>query len=83
MVSRQIEGRSRREGSRSSAAKSGSAAQKEPANWTMEMTDPRPNREGAAALYGYISNATETEPGAEAYYDNVVITPNARSRNSL
>src|SRR5205807_2285679 len=39
--------------------------QQEPAEWTMEMKDPRPNREGAAALYGYISNATDVEPGSE------------------
>lgn len=52
--------------------------QKEPEKWTMELKDPRPNREGAAALYGYISNATETEPGSEGYFDNVVITPNKK-----
>jgi outer membrane protein assembly factor BamB len=52
--------------------------QKEPENWTMELTDPRPNREGAAAIYGYISNATAMEPGSEAYYDNVAVTPSAK-----
>ena len=50
----------------------------EPDKWTMELTDPRPNREGSAAVYGYISNANEAEPGAEAYYDNVTITPNKK-----
>jgi len=52
--------------------------QKEPADWTMEVNDPRPNREGAPALYGYISNATDGASGAEAYYDNVVISPNPK-----
>ena len=52
--------------------------QKEPEGWSMEFKDPRPNREGAAALYGYISNVTETEAGAEAYYDNILITPNGK-----
>jgi outer membrane protein assembly factor BamB len=50
--------------------------QPEPDAWTVELRDPRPNREGAAALYGYVSNATDTEPGSEIYYDNVKITPN-------
>jgi outer membrane protein assembly factor BamB len=54
-------------------------AEKEPEKWTMEVKDPRPNREGAAALYGYISNAVDAEqPGAEAYYDNVVVTPHGK-----
>lgn len=30
--------------------------QPEPEAWTVEYEDPSPNREGAAALYGYISN---------------------------
>lgn len=51
---------------------------KEPEKWTLEMKDPRPNRDGAAALYGKISNASETEPASEAYYDNVKITPNGK-----
>ena len=56
----------------------------EPANWTLEVTDPRfPNRDGAAALYGYVPNVGETpdgkvDPGAEIYYDNVAITPNKK-----
>ena len=50
----------------------------EPSEWTLEFEDPSPNREGAATLYGYISNITDTQPGAEIYYDNVSITPNAK-----
>ena len=47
----------------------------EPGAWTVEFEDPSPNREGAAAVYAYISNVTETEPGSEAYFDNLSITP--------
>jgi hypothetical protein len=53
--------------------------QQEPANWTIEIKDPKPNREGAAALYGYVSNAVSVDvPGAEIYYDNVAVTANGK-----
>ncbi len=48
----------------------------EPEKWTVEFTDPLPNREGAAAIYGYITNADAAAPGSEIYYANVAITPN-------
>lgn len=48
--------------------------EQEPANWTIEVTDPRPNREGAPALYGYATGTVA--PLAESYYDNLKITPN-------
>ena len=48
----------------------------EPAQWTITFKDPLPNTEGAAALYGYVSNAEANAPGSEIYYDNVAITPN-------
>jgi len=50
----------------------------EPEKWNIEFEDPSPNREGAAALYGYVSDpqiSTET-PGSNIYYDNVTISPN-------
>ena len=48
----------------------------EPNEWAVEYEDPSPNREGAAALYGYISNIlNDTTPGSEIYYDNVVVSP--------
>jgi hypothetical protein len=52
----------------------------EPQKWTVEFEDPSPNREGAAALYGYISDPliNDKNPGADAYYDNVKITPNGK-----
>jgi outer membrane protein assembly factor BamB len=50
----------------------------EPAEWTISFTDPRPNKFGAAGLYGYIQNAENGNPGSEAYYDNVTITPSKK-----
>ncbi len=52
--------------------------QPEPEAWTIEAVDPNPNTEGAAALYGYVSNATGGLPGSPIYYDNVAITPNKK-----
>jgi outer membrane protein assembly factor BamB len=54
----------------------------EPEKWTIEFNDPSPNREGAPALYAYIANALEKEPGAEAYFDNVVIMPNHKESSA-
>ncbi len=50
----------------------------EPEAWTVELEDPSPNRVGAAGLYGYVTNSTAVETGANCYYDNIVITPNAK-----
>lgn len=48
--------------------------QPEPADWTVTVDDPAPNREGSAGLY---CNATGIggpgDPGTEIYYDNVKI----------
>jgi outer membrane protein assembly factor BamB len=54
----------------------------EPRSWTISFEDPNPNRQGAAALYGYVSNiAPQADgpplPGSEIYFDNVRITPNS------
>ncbi len=51
--------------------------QPEPKEWTISVDDPNPNTEGAAALYGYVSNITGV-PGSPIYYDNVSVTPNAK-----
>jgi hypothetical protein len=49
----------------------------EPAKWTIEFEDPNPNRAGAAAIYGYISNVGDGgQPGSAAWYDNIKVTPN-------
>ncbi|MFO0847905.1 MAG: PQQ-binding-like beta-propeller repeat protein [Gemmataceae bacterium] len=52
----------------------------EPAGWTVELDDPSPNREGAAAVYAYISDPSisDKNPGSNAYFDNVTITPNGK-----
>ena len=43
---------------------------KEPAEWTIEMTDPQPNMAGAPGLFGNATNA-------ELFIDNVLVTPNS------
>ncbi len=54
--------------------------QPEPDKWTIEFTDPNPNTEGAAGLYGYVSNVVDGDsgitPGSPIYYQNVSVTPN-------
>jgi outer membrane protein assembly factor BamB len=57
--------------------------EKEPAQPTITFEDPNPNRNGAAALFGYVSNITTLDdgtvlPGSQILYDNVVITSNAK-----
>jgi outer membrane protein assembly factor BamB len=56
---------------------------KEPEKWTLEFEDPNPNRNGAAALYGYVSNVTTlddgtVQPGSSIYYAHLSITPNTK-----
>ncbi len=48
----------------------------EPAEWTIKHDFPRGHQTGAAAVYGYVSNATTDRPGSEIFYDNLVVTPN-------
>lgn len=48
----------------------------EPKDWSVEFVDTTPNREGAAALYGFASGILEGQLGTEIFYDNVRITPN-------
>lgn len=50
----------------------------EPEKWNIEFKDPMPNRNGSAGLYGYIQNGDSSSPGSEAYFDNIVITPNGK-----
>lgn len=49
----------------------------EPADWLI-LHDPRPNTEGAPALYGYVKGVSDDEPGTEIYYDNVRISANGK-----
>ncbi len=51
----------------------------EPKDWTIELEDPVPNREGAPALYGYAAGIIDAKnPGTEIYYANVKIAPNEK-----
>ena len=55
----------------------------EPEEWTVTFEDPKPNRTGAAAIYGYVSNIAPQDdgtilPGCEIYFDNVSVTPNKK-----
>lgn len=52
--------------------------EKEPEAWTVQVTDPRPNRNGSPTLYGYVLNNLNNTPGTDVYYDNVRITPNPK-----
>jgi hypothetical protein len=55
------------------------ADKEEPKAWTIEFTDPMPNREGGAGIFGYIANIRgQGQPGSEIYYDNVKVVPNAK-----
>jgi hypothetical protein len=47
----------------------------EPEAWTIEVTDPTPNREGAVALYAYSPGTTPKSDGPEVYFDNLKVTP--------
>ncbi|MFL5328195.1 MAG: PQQ-binding-like beta-propeller repeat protein [Gemmataceae bacterium] len=50
--------------------------EQEPANWMVEIEDPRPNRSGSAGLYAYATGIVEPNPGAESYFDNISVVPN-------
>jgi outer membrane protein assembly factor BamB len=53
--------------------------EKEPDAWTLEAEDPIPNTEGAPLIYGFANGTIDAAtPGAEIYYDNVKVTPNAK-----
>ena len=52
---------------------------KEPADWTITVEDPAPNREGSPALYGYVTGIQENAPGSEVFYQNLAITPNQQT----
>lgn len=51
--------------------------QEEPKEWTVEVEDSTPNREGAPALYGFSTGIQDPKhPGTEIFYSNVKITAN-------
>lgn len=45
-------------------------ADKEPTEWSLELTDPQPNKIGAPGMFGNATNA-------EVFIDNVLVTPNS------
>jgi hypothetical protein len=52
--------------------------QSEPAAWTAEVKDSRPNREGSPTLYGYVTGIPNVGSGTDVFYANVRITPNKK-----
>jgi outer membrane protein assembly factor BamB len=48
----------------------------EPAAWSIELEDPRPNLNGSPAIYGYATGILPGKPGAEGFFDNIKVTPN-------
>ncbi|MEK6799262.1 MAG: PQQ-binding-like beta-propeller repeat protein [Planctomycetota bacterium] len=48
----------------------------EPAAWSIEFTDPSPNREGSPGIYGYSPGTTAKSKGPEVYFDNIQVIPN-------
>jgi outer membrane protein assembly factor BamB len=52
--------------------------QAEPAAWTLQVTDPRPNTEGSPALFGYVTGIPEGGAGTDIFYAHVRITPNRK-----
>jgi outer membrane protein assembly factor BamB len=50
----------------------------EPKDWTVEVVDPSPNREGSPAVYGYLTGYIDNQWTTDAYFDNVRITPNKK-----
>jgi hypothetical protein len=54
--------------------------QPEPKEWSVELEDPAPNREGAPGLYTYATGVTEEGPGTEVYYTNLLVTPNGKTK---
>lgn len=48
----------------------------EPADWTIQFTDPYPNREGSPGLYAYSNGTTPKSDGTEVFYDNLQVTKN-------
>ncbi len=48
----------------------------EPSTWNIEVTDPYPNREGSAGIYGYSTGTTSGSDGPEIFYDNLLVMRN-------
>jgi hypothetical protein len=53
----------------------------EPVEWTITFEDPIGNKEGAPALYALATGILDDQKGAEVYFDNVSVTPNAKTQS--
>jgi outer membrane protein assembly factor BamB len=50
----------------------------EPKDWTVELEDPTPNREGSPALFALSTGIDAGSPGNEVFFANVSVTPNRK-----
>ncbi len=48
----------------------------EPAAWTIDATDPFPNREGSPGIYAYSPGTTAKSKGPEVFFDNFQVMNN-------
>jgi outer membrane protein assembly factor BamB len=48
--------------------------QPEPKEWTVEFEDPFPITNGAPGIYGYATGILDGQPGAEAFFDNIIVS---------
>ena len=50
----------------------------EPPAWTIDVTDPVPNREGSPGIYAYSPGTTAKSKGPEVFFDNFQVIPNEK-----
>jgi outer membrane protein assembly factor BamB len=50
----------------------------EPATWTIDVTDPVPNREGSPGIYAYSPGTTAKTKGPEVFFDNFQVIANEK-----
>ena len=50
--------------------------QDEPKDWTIDVVDPYPNREGSPGIYAYSNGTTPKSDGPEVFYDNIQVLRN-------
>ena len=53
----------------------------EPGSWTIEVEDPAPYPSGSPGIQAYSAGVTTRQPGADAYFDNLEVTPNDAQAN--
>jgi hypothetical protein len=50
----------------------------EPSAWTLDATDPSPNREGSPGIYAYSPGTTAKSKGPEIFFDNFQVMSNEK-----